>query len=141
MVLDLEKLIWKLNKNKPTTDNNIPVKMLKEHSNICAPHLTKIYGDLVNLGNFPFALKLADITLAYKKNESTLKDNYRPISILPTVSKIFERYMYNDIDSYMERFLSPRLCGFRKGHSTRHCLLFMLENLNKALDKGLYTGL
>ena len=135
-VPDMEKDIWKLNKNKPTTDNNIPAKVLKEHSILCAPHLTEINGDMVNAGNFPSVLKKADITPVHKKNETTLKNNYRPVSILPSVSKIFERNMYTDIDSYMEKFLSPRLCGFRKGHSTQHPLIVMIEKWRKALDKG-----
>ena len=41
---------------------------------------------------------------------------------------------------YFDNIFSKYLCGFRKGHSTQHCLLFMLENLKKALDTGLYTG-
>ena len=117
-----------MNKNKPTTDNNIPSKILKGNGDICAPYITKIYGDSVNEGIFPYALKHADITPGHKKGENTNKDNYRPVSILPTISKIFERNMYKDIDNYMQRYLSPSLCGFRKGYSAQHCLLAMLEN-------------
>ena len=57
--------------------------------------------DSVNSSNFPSALKHADITPGHKKDETTQKGNYRPVSILPTVSKIFERNMYNEIDIYM----------------------------------------
>ena len=44
--------------------------------------------------------------------------------------------MYSDIDNYMQKYLSPSLCGFRKGYSTQHCLLAMLEKWKKALDKN-----
>ena len=132
---ETQQEIFKLNVNKPTTDNNIPSKILKENSDICAPYITHIYENSVNKGIFPSALKHADITPGHKKDETTLKDNYRPVSILPTVSKIFERNMYKDIDDFMQKYMSSSLCGFRKGYNTQHCLLAMLEKWKKALDK------
>ena len=74
--------------------------------------------------------------LLLDKDETTLKDNYRPVSILPTVSKIYERIMYRDIESYMQKYLSPKLCGFRKGYSTQQSLIAMIEMWKKALDKN-----
>ena len=134
-ILETRIEIDKLNKNKPTTENNIPSKILKENSDTCAPFLTKIYSDSVNQGKFPLALKNADITPGHKKGETTIKGNYRPVSILPTVSKLFERNMYRDIDTYMTKYMSPYVCGFRKGYSTQHCLMAMLNKWLKALDK------
>ena len=60
---------------------------------MCAPFLTTVYENSVFTGEFPLDLKHADITPGHKKNETTNKNNYRPVSILPTVSKIFERNM------------------------------------------------
>ena len=128
--------IDKLNKNKPTTENNIPSKILKTNSDICAPIITNIYCESINNGIFPSSLKQAEITPCHKKGTTTLKENYRPVSILPTVSKIFERNMYNDINNYMAQYLSPYLCGFRKGYSTQHCLIAMINSWSKALDKN-----
>ena len=125
-----------MNINKPTTDNNIPAKILSQNRELCAPYLTKIYSDVVNTGNFPNELKNADIKPGHKKDETTLKTNYRPVSILPTVSKLFERNMYKDIDTYVGQFLSPYLCGFRKGFSTQYSLMAMVEKWKKALDKN-----
>ena len=106
----------KLNKSNPTTDNNIPAKILTQHKEICAPSITKIYSACVNTNNFPSALKHADITPGHKRDETSLEDNYRPVSILPaTVSKIYERNMQKDIESYIKKHLYPKLCGFRKG--------------------------
>ena len=56
------------------------------------------------------------------------------MSLLPIVSKLFERNMYNQIIAYLDKFLSPYLFGFRKGHSTEQCLIIMLEAWKKALD-------
>ena len=66
--------------------------------------------------------------------------NYRPVSLLPIVSKLFERNMYNQILAYIDTFLSPYLFGFRKGHSTEQCLIIMLEAWKKALDETKNAG-
>ena len=132
--------IGKLNINKPTTENNIPAKFLKENMNVCAPFLTNAYNNALTENKFPHDLKYADMTPGYKKDEKTSKKNYRPVSILPTVSKIFERTMYHDIENYMQKFMSPFLCGFRKGFSTQHCLIAMIEKMKSSLDKSHYAA-
>ena len=139
-VEDIEKEIHKLNTNKPTTFNNIPAKVLVESSKICSPFITKIYNDSILSSNFPGPLKKADITPAHKKDETTIKENYRPVSILPSISKVFERNMYDQIYTYMNNHLSNYLCGFRKGYNTQHCLIVMLEKWRKALDKRNIAG-
>ena len=139
-VEDMEREIKNLNTNKPTTFNNIPAKSLVENSEICSPFISKIFNDSILHTNFPEALKRADITPAHKKDERTSKENYRPVSILPSVSKIFERIMYNQIYSYMNKYLSQYLCGFRKFYNTQHCLVAMLEKWRKALDKRNLAG-
>ena len=63
-----------------------------------------------------------------------MEKNYRPVSLLPVVSKHFERNMYTQIITYIDGFLSPHLFGFRKGHSAEQCLTVMLEQWKKALD-------
>ena len=56
-------------------------------------------------------MKMADITPAHKKDDKTDEQNYRPISILSSISKIFERIIYEDISQHMNKLLSPYLCG------------------------------
>ena len=133
-VSDMKSIIMDLNTKKPTTFNNIPAKVIVETSDICSSFISKIYNDSIFNCNFPQLLKMADITPVYKKEERTKIDNYRPVSILPTVSKIFERNMSDQISAYIKTYLSDYLCGFRKGYSTQHCLMFMLEKWRKALD-------
>ena len=139
-VADIESEIQKLNINKPTTFNNIPAKILIENSDICSPYLSKIYNESILNSNFPGPLKKADITPAYKKGDTTNKENYRPVSILPSISKIFERNMYGQIYTYMNDHLSNYLCGFRKGYSTQYCLIDMLEKWKRALDNRKIAG-
>ena len=103
-------------------------------SDIISPFLTNINNDAKLHSDFPNSLKLADITPIHTRVETTVADNYRSVSILPSASKIFERDMEKQISSYMEKFLSPLKCGFRKGFGTQHCLMVMLEFFKKGLD-------
>ena len=84
-------------------------------------------------------MKLADITPVHKKDDVTIKSNYRPISGLPAGSKIFERIIQRQIALYMET-LSPYLCGYRKGYGVQHALIALLEKLRLSLDNKGYGG-
>ena len=137
---DIMQEINKLDSNKTTAHGDIPVKILKICSDIVSPHLNDIYDNIVKLNEFPNSLKLADVTPAHKKDDTTNKTNYRPVSILPTISKIFERDMFNQIFEYIEQYLSPYLCGFRKHYNTQNCLMVMIEKWKKALDKKEKAG-
>ena len=76
---------------------------------------------------FPNNCKLADITPAHKHGNKMDKGNYRPVSILPAMSNIFERLFYYQINHFIESRLSKYQCGFRKGYSAQHCLILMIE--------------
>ena len=65
-------------------------------------------------GIFPDDLKLVDVLSIFKKEDSFKKENYRPVSILPHMSKVFERIFYKQIDAFMTTKFSPYLCGFKK---------------------------
>ena len=132
--------IKNLNTHKATNPNDIPAKIIIESNDIVAPYLSHIYTSSIQSRVFPNALKEADVTPIHKKGDSTEMANYRPISILPTDSKIFERNMYDQIYSYIEKHLSPYLCGFRKGYSTQHCLAVMVESWKKAIDNNKNAG-
>ena len=68
------------------------------------------------------------------------KANYRPVSILPLVSKVFEKIMYDQLYEYIEHFLNQLLCGFRKAHLTQHALFRLLQIWQKELDSGGFIG-
>ena len=76
-------------------------------------------------------MKYADVTLVHKKDDKTSKENYRPISILPHLSKVYERLRYNQIYAYFETLLSKLQCGFRKGFNIQHCLLATIKKWRK----------
>ena len=86
------------------------------------------------MSKFPENLKLADITPAYKKGKKDVKGNYRPVSILPNLSKMFEKHIFKQMSHFLKNILSKNQCGFRKGFSTQHCLLAMLEKWKRSVD-------
>ena len=76
---------------------------------------TNIFNNSVEISQFPDDLKYANISTLFKNDESTSKKNYRPISILPSISKIFARMMVQQVTSFVTNFLSPYVCGLEKG--------------------------
>ena len=77
----------------------------------------------------------------HKKDEKTRCENYRPISLLPNISKIFERVMYTRLDSFlsMSETIYKFQFGFRKYYSTNHALLSIVEQIRSALDKNMFA--
>ena len=119
---------------------NIPCKIIKENADIFASFLHSSFNTSVTNSEFPSVLKQANITLVFKKGERYSKDNYRPVSILPNVPKIFERYIFRQINEHIDVLLSRHQCGFRKDYSTQHCLLTMLEKWRSAVDNKKICG-
>ena len=72
---------------------------------------------------------IANITPIFKKEDTSNNTNDRPISILPTNSKIFGRILFNRLQGFLNKFLSPVRCGFRKGYSTQNILIKLLQKL------------
>ena len=69
-----------------------------------------------------------------------LIENYRPVSVLPTVPKIFARIILKQFSAHVNEFLSPYFCGYRKGFNTQYALLSLIEKWKKTLDNKRYTG-
>ena len=89
---------------------------------------------------FPDKLKRSEFITIFKKLGPLEKENYRPASLLPNVSQVFERIIYKQINTYMEDKLSNYVTGFRKSLWTQHSLFVMLERWKQAIDKGEYIS-
>ena len=125
---DIVKETAALNNKKNGTFGNIPTKLLKQVSDICAPTSNDICNnEIIPQNCFPNNLELADVTLVFKKEDASLLKNYRPVSVLAVVSKTYERIMQKQILEYIDKHLFPHLCGYRKGYSTQTTLTSMLE--------------
>ena len=116
---DMKKEIKVLNIKKTTTFKNKPPKVLKSSAHSCSETLTKLFNDTMNNSELPDEPKLAEVTATFKKDDPTKSKNYTPVGVLPTVSKVFEGSMHKQTSIFVEKFLSPYMCGYRKGFSTQ----------------------
>ena len=137
---DIEKEILKLDVNKASQSSDIPTKIVIENVYIFGNFICTSYNNTVKSSQIYQNLKLADITPAYKKGKKDMKENYRPVSILPNLSKIFEKLMFKEMSQFFDKIFSKYQCGFRKGFSTQQCLLAMLEKWKRSIDNGKSFG-
>ena len=89
-------------------------------------------------GVFPETFTKCKIIPLYKKGDSTLPSNYRPISLSPTISKIFERIIYSQLYQYFNdsEFLAEQQNGFRAQHSTKYAAIKLFDHISIAMDSG-----
>ena len=132
--LHVKKEILNLSSKKATRKGDNPAQIPKNSINAYLSELTILINNCLKKGVFPDDLKLADITPIFKKEDSLNKEKYRPVSILLYLSKVFERILFKQIDSFMENKFSLYLCGFRKNHNAQYSLLKMIENWKKLLE-------
>ena len=90
---------------------------------------------------FPEPLKFVDVSSLYKSSESTSKVNYRPICVATAMSKVFERLIAKQINSFASTKISSLLCAYRKGHSAQHALIRLIETIRKTLDRKGVAGM
>ena len=138
---EISKRILDLEPKKASVENDIPAKILIGSHDVVSRYLSDIYNRSKHLSNYPGPLKLGTVTPINKKSTKTLlKKDYRPITLIPIISKLFEKDMYDQISSYMDKYFSPYLFGYRKNHSTEQCLTIMIEFWKKALDSKNIAG-
>ena len=110
-------------------------------SDICAPALIDILNNEIIMQKcFPNNLKLVDVILVLKKEGASLLKNYGPVSVLPVVSKIYERIMQKQILQYRDKHISLHWCGYRKGYSTQTALISMLKKWKLSIDNEGFAG-
>ena len=130
---EIEKEIKNLIVKKATTHKNIPPKVLKTSAMVTAETLQQLFNQALTTGEFPSNLKNADVTPVFKKNNLLSKESYRPFIVLPTISKVFEKLMQNQIYLHINSFLWPYLCHYRKGFNSQHALISLMERWRKSL--------
>ena len=132
--------IKSLKPEKASTFMGIPSKVIIDVCDVLSEPLSNIWNEIIKGKKFPSKLKLADISPIFKKLDDFLVGNYRPVSILPAISKIFERVMQKQVNKFVEKFLSPFLCGNRKGFNSQYALLVMIEKREISLDNHGFAG-
>jgi hypothetical protein len=103
--------------------DKIPAKTLKYSASVITPSLTNLFNSSIEMGIFPSEWKIATAVAFHKKGSRTDLDNYRPIYILPVISKIFEKILYEQLCEYFptNNLLSEQQFGFRRFPHPLHC--------------------
>ena len=121
---------------KATGPDEIPAKLLKETASVIAPSLCRIFNKSLQLGSLPSDWKLANVVHVHKKGAKDHVENYRPISLLPIVSKVFERCVLNSIKDHLYHVISPKQHGFCTGRSCVTNLLETFDHIGSLLGSG-----
>ena len=129
-------IINKLKNKNSSGKDEISNKLLKSIKDEIAKPLTIIINQSLKTGVFPDALKIAKVKPLYKKGDNFCLNNYRPISLLPTISKIFERVMFTQLYSYLNanNLLSEQQYGFRSQHSTELACVKLVDHITTEMD-------
>ena len=121
--------------------DELPSSIMKQCVETYVKQLTFLINMSITQGNFPNELKIARVIPLYKGEDTQLIENYRPISVLPYFSKIFEKVMFTYVIEFLDEnnILYEYQFGFRKNHSTSHAIITLVERVTKALDTGKYV--
>ena len=132
------RIIKKLLNSKATGIHGIPNKTLKETADIIGPSLTDIFNFSVLIKVFPDDLKIGKVASVYKSGDKDDLNNYRPISVLPTVARVFEKILYGQVYDHFtsNKLLDNEQFGFRTLHSTALALRKSSSNWWLNMDKG-----
>ena len=102
--------------------------------------LTQTFNDCIENSTLPDELKCADVTSLPNNGPIKTRANFRPIGILPTVSKLFERIMDHQIAADITPFLSSLLCSFQQSYSAQRAIVRLLEKFKISIDEGGKVG-
>jgi exonuclease III len=139
--IEIDKIVDNL-KNCALGWDQFPSAIFKENKNILSPILTHIINLSFSQGIFPSELKIGNIIPIFKAGDSDSIGNYRPVSLLSTVSKVFERAFYKRLASFMttQKILYELQFGFREKHSTQMAIIKLLDDIIYSLNRGEYAA-
>ena len=139
---EVRKLFEKLETKKSTGLDNLPSRMLKIAAGVLAPSLAFLFKESISSGIVSTEWKLARVTAIFKKGKRQNVNNYRPISIIPAVAKVFEKIIYDQFFKYLNDndLLVSCQSGFRSLHSTLTSLLEASNSWSVNMDNGLING-
>ncbi len=129
-----------LNCKKATGYDRIPPLMAQLAAEFPTRPIVHLVNKCIESSCFPYMFKYAEVTPVYKKDDPMNKANYRLISVLPTLSKIFEGILVDQMSNAMAIIFSPHLSGFRKHHRSQNVTVHFIENCKSALDNNNMYG-
>ena len=139
---DIREEMFRLKVKKSFGNDNISGYFLKIAFPLISRMLMLIFNTSIETSTFPVTWKIARVIPIYK-DEKSEKSNYRTISVLSVLSRLFEKLIYDQLYQYLEQggFLTADQSGFRALHSSATCLLKCTDDWYSGMDKGLLTGL
>jgi len=134
----VSKIIDNLKAKSSSGIDHLSNKLLKFIKDDIAIPLTLIINQSIETGIFPDRLKIAKVIPLFKKNEDYLLENYRPISVLPSMSKVLERVMHIQLTNYfsVNNLFYSNQYGFRNSHSTELASLEFINRIVNSMDKN-----
>ena len=133
---EIQAVLEALDVTKATGSDGIPARLLKETAEVIAPSLCCLFNKSLNTGTLPDEWKLANVVPVHKKGNAEYTENYRPISLLPIVSKVLERCVLNNIKCHLHQLVHSSQHGFFTGKSCTTNLIEALDNIGSLLDSG-----
>ena len=134
---EIIKIVKSLKNSNSSGHDEITTKLLKQIITDIAPPLMHIFNLSLSNGVYPNSFKIAKVIAIFKKDDPSQISNYRPISLLPCISKILEKIVYKRLYSFLIRhkLLIPNQFGFRKGFSTDLALVNLFDAISNSLAK------
>ena len=129
------KKLKTINIKKAYGFDNVPGKLLQIACNELSVPLTSLLNSCINQKQFPDVMKCAELCPIFKKSDKLSKTNYRPVSILTSLSKLFESVMNDQLTGYFSLILNGLVSAFRKGYGCQTLLLKCIEYWKKALSE------
>ena len=138
---EILRLIKDINTRKAPGPDLISGYLLKGTIDSIAPILAKLFNDCIDEGVFPDSLKIAEVIPLHKEGKKDIATNYRPISLLPIISKLFETVISNRLIPFFEKhnILAQNQYGFRKHHSTELAVAEIYNQMLKNMDENKHT--
>ena len=139
----IENILKELKPSKSPAIDGITGKFLKDGANVLALPIAQLCNLSISSSSFPKLCKIAKLKPLFKKGCKTDPQNYRPISLLPIISKIIEKVVHDQTNKFLtnNKILYKFQSGFRRNHSTNECLSYLNDKILKGFDEGLLTGI
>ena len=138
---EIIKLIGEIETKKATGPDGISSYIIKISRKVLAQTISKLFNKCLREGMFPDLLKIAEIIPLHKGGEKTIATNYRPISLLPILGKMFEKVIVNRFTNFFDKnkVISPNQFGFRRHHSTELAVTEIHNKLLRNMDENKHT--
>ena len=130
----------KIEVKKSTGHDGISPKILKLSTPSLAGPLTTLFNYCIRTSTLPCSWKMSNVFPIYKNGDTSDKNNYRPVSVLPAISKLFKKALFDQLYSSFLPSFSPNMSGFLRGHSSATALIKLTDDWRKSLDQKQEVG-